>query len=292
MRLTLTAMVFFSFSVFANAATPAESSDAAIATFRVEAAEVHVAFSAFDKHQRPIGNISANDFVLLRDGKPIEQKVSIERRDNVPVSATVLTDVSDSMIKAVPMARESWGWMNATLQRKRDQISYLDFGAELAPAVNSPSHITEFYDSVLKVLEDNRGRSGMRKALIIFTDGRDNNSMHALEDVVRAAVQRDVAIYAITTWKYNINYDEQVLDYLTSATGGRYFPVKNSKEMDSALLDIYQELSNGYELVFRADTTRAGLHTIGMRPTNSKIHFYHRAAYFQPEGSTLLALTR
>jgi len=270
------------------AASPDPPPEASIATFRAETAEVHIALSAFDKHDQPVTNLDSADFTLSRDGQPLQQAIRLVRRQDAPISTLVMTDVSYSMEKAVPMARTAWQWMDANLLVSGDQVHYLDFGAQIdsKPAPESP-HLTSLYDCLLKSIPQVTGNSAGRRTLILFTDGIDNNSSHALEDVIRLAVAKDVAVYAITTWKYKINYDWQVLDSLTSATGGRYFVVKNSKEMIASLKEIEQELRNGYEVVFRADPGSAGFHRISVRATYRKLRFYHRGAYYQPANSRI-----
>ena len=280
------ALVFLVSSVWA--ASPGNAPDTPLVTFRVEAAEVHVAISAFDKHQRAVNQLSLSDFTLFRDGRPVQETVALERRHDSPIMATVMTDVSDSMIKAVPMARDSWSWMGAHLLRAGDHISYFDFGAEVSAAnagSQSEMHLTSFYDCLLKLIPRVEKSGNGRRAIILFTDGGDNNSIHPLQDAIDLAVERDIAVYVITTWKFKIQYDERVLDQLTSGTGGRYYAVKNTKEMQSALQAITDELRNGYEIVFGAGKAQSGMHRIAMQPTSRRLHFYHREAYFQPNAS-------
>jgi hypothetical protein len=267
---------------FLAAATP-DPPDSSLTIFRVETAEVHVSFTAFDKHDRPVKEVKASHFKLLRDGIPINRLISIERRHDSPIVATILTDVSSSMEKAVPMARESWRWLDSTLH-DGDQIDYQDFSTDLIEngASRVPSRHTAFYDSLLKLIPHIDRAENARRVLIIFTDGRDNNSLHSLEDVIRTAVAEDVANYAITTWKYKINYESDVLERLTTTTGGNWFTAKDSKDMQSALREITDELRNGFEVAFRADKVFEGLHRITIQPSNRRLRFHHRAAYYQP----------
>lgn len=283
MRLGLVGLSLVLSAVSVLGATPEGLHDSAFPSFRVETAEVHISFSVFDKRQKPVTAIQLSDFIVYRDGQPLAQKLQLERRNDASFAATVLTDVSASMEKAVPMAREAWSWATNNLLQAEDRVTYFDFGNELSPSTpKSPSRLTSLYDCLWKLIPQVSTVPNGQRSLIVFTDGIDNNSTHAVEDVIRLAVAQNVAIYAITTWKYKINYDEQVLDSLTSGTGGRLFVVKDSREMTKALQEIAQELRNGFELVFPADRISTGLHRISMQPTNRRLHFYHRAAYYQP----------
>jgi hypothetical protein len=265
----------------AKAAAP----DTPLATFRAETAEVHIALSAFDKHDRPLTELTLSDFKLSRDGHPLDVPLQLQRRQDSPISAVVMTDVSYSMEKAASIARESWQWMNANLLRESDRVHYVDFGVRLNPSdVPAESHmrLTSLYDCLLTLIPQIPANEHGRRTLILFTDGIDNNSVHGLQDVLRLAISRDISVYAITVWKHNVNYDWQVLDSLTSATGGRYFVVRDTKEMTGALQSIANELRDGYEVVFRADKSSPGLHRITIESTARKMRINHRAAYYQP----------
>lgn len=282
MRVAAVALALFSVANICSAAGPGGSPDPPLATFRIDAAEVHVAFSAYDENKHPVAEVSTADFRLLRDGRLLEQAPEVERRHDSPIAATVMTDVSESMMKAVPMARASWQWMAANLLQSQDAVTYFDFGAEVTSGgKQSKANLTSFYDCLLDLIPRIEERQDGRKVLILFTDGQDNYSLHSMQDAIDLAVERDVAVYAITTWKYKINYNERVLDQLTRSTGGRYFVIKDQKEMAEAVNQIVDEQRNGYEVIFRADKGRGGMHRIAMQSTDGHLRFYHRVAYYQ-----------
>lgn len=269
------------------ASPPSENSPLAI--FRTEVAEVHVALAAYDKRNAPVTTLSPSDLTVQLDGRPLNQPVLLERRHGSPISATVMTDVSDSMSKADFIARDTWQWLITNYLRSQDHVTFLDFGAELAPEKPDRArsmHLTSLYDCVMEVLPFVGRNATGQKALILFTDGQDNMSMHGLPDVIRRAQMLNVTIYAVTTYKYKIWYNEYVLNSLTHNTGGRLFVIKNTKEMIGAVQEIGDELRNGYELVFRADNVRSGLHRIAIEPSRGQLTFFHRDAYFQPPEAT------
>jgi hypothetical protein len=284
MRVPAIALALLSFVTVTSAAGPGGNPDVPITTYRIEAAEVHVAFAAYDKKKRPVAEVSAADFQLLRDGRPLDEVPEVERRHESPIAATVMTDVSESMVKAVPMARESWKWMDANLLQQRDKVIYFDFGVEVTGnEARQKSNLTSFYDCLLDLIPQIADRQDGRKVLILFTDGQDNYSLHSLREVTDMALRRDLAVYAITTWRYKIVYNEVVLDQLTKNTGGRFFVVKDQKEMANALKQIVDEQRNGYEVIFRADKARGGMHRIAMESTDGHLRFYHRMAYYQDQ---------
>jgi Ca-activated chloride channel family protein len=284
MRLVSVALLFL-VSAFGWGATPGGAPDNSPTTYRVEAAEVHISFSAFDKQNLPVGDLSLSDISVLQDGQPLRQVVTLEKRHQGPIVATVLTDSSESMGKAIPMARESWRWMNRNLVSNEDHVSFLDFDDSMfrpSSKQRGGVYLTALHDSLIKLIPQIQGTPEARKALILFTDGVDNASYHTLQDVIDTALEEDVAVYAISTAKFRVRYDSNALNRLTGMTGGRFFVVENSDQMIFAIKLIEQDLRSGYEIVFRPSKGKAGIHRLAIKSPTMPLRFYHRAAYFQP----------
>jgi von Willebrand factor type A domain len=282
----LSVFLFFLLITTCNlwAASPENGTDPGVTTFRVTSGEVHVAISAVTNRNQPVPDLSANDFVLLRDGQPVEQITSFAR-EQTPVSALVLTDVSESMQPGLTLERSAAQWLQENSNPNRDHLQFLDFGLEVEPtARQTGSHLTSMYDSLVKTLPQVATQGSGRRALILLSDGDDNSSFHALPDVIEAAQKFDVAIYAVTAHPSRKQYiAEDVLNTLATETGGRFYQVRNAREMQSALSAIREQLTNGYDLVFRPDSTSPGVHQLAIQPLNTKLKFFYRTAYFQPE---------
>jgi len=296
-RAALTSAFLFSFlTTFfflpqSRAASPENLSDTGLTTFRVTAGEVHVAISAVESRSEAAGELSASDFILLRDGRPVEQIVSFRRCAQMPVSALVLTDVSESMRPGLKLERDAAQWLKANSDTDRDHLRFLDFGMEVGPTEKRVgTHLTSLYDSLLMTLAEVTSEGAGRRALILMSDGDDNSSYHGLEDVITIAQKFDVAIYAITAHPSRKQYvAEDILQTLTAETGGRFFQVRNTRQMEEALSAIRAELTNGYELVFRSNSMQPGMHQLAIKPMSAKLRFFYRTAYFQPDGVAMAA---
>ena len=268
-------------------ANPLES----LSTFRVTTAEVHLNFVAVRDKNRIVKNLLASDFSLLRDGRAINQ-VLFEKYTDAPISALVLTDVSDSMAKAVPQERASAEWLRSKATPKTDHISFVDFGAEIGTTENQrvTGHLTSLYDALFDSLNQFHSVPGERRAIILLTDGVDNNSLHGLRDVITLAQRFDIAVYAITAHPgKNQYYRPDVLRYLCEQTGGKFYEARKLDAVLAATAAINDELRNGYEVVFSPDVTGAGMHEVLLRPNQPGLRFYYRSAYYQPEGTTDVA---
>ena len=269
----------------ARGATPDASPELSLSTIRVTAAEVHLTFTVSEEKNRPVTNLSASDFVLIRDGSPVEE-IALERFHDAPLSLLVLTDVSDSMERSLPLERTAAEWLTSQADASRDRIAAIDFGKSVESgraAKPDDRHLTSLYDSLMETLPRVPRRESGRRAMIVLTDGFDNDSYHSLRDVILLAQRQDVAIYAITAHPgKKQDYLPQVLQWLCEQTGGRYYEVSQAAKMVSAVSEIYNELRNGYEVVFRPDGEGTGMRRVTIRAVDPHLHFSYRTAYFQP----------
>ena len=274
------------------AAGPEANPRESVPTFRITTAEVHVSFTAVRDRNQVVTNLSSSDFDLLRDGLAIKQ-VSLERYDDAPISALVLTDISDSMVRALPMERAAAEFLRSKIHPQSDRLSFVDFGEEMSSSKESRtvgSHLTSLYDSVFETLMQFGQSSGERRALVLLTDGIDNYSLHGLRDVVALAQRFDIAIYAVTAHPSKKQfYRPDLLQFLCEQTGGKYYDARKLDAMLAATAAINEELRNGYEAVFRPDGATPGMHAVTLRPNQRGLRFYYRSAYFQPESTIEIA---
>ncbi len=284
MRAAATIATVLLMAVSALAAGPNPTPTPSLATFRVTAAEVHVTFTAVSANNEPVTDLTLSDFVLLRDGNPIDSIVSFRSYDEQPLSVLVLTDVSDSMQPGLQLNRAATDWLRQHAGHSSDKISFLDFGAEVENAATSfhNRHMTSLFDALMETLPTLQRNDSQRHALILLTDGIDNYSFHSLQDVIALAQRDDIAVYAVTAHPEKKQYySPEILQKLCNATGGKYYDVRRPDAMLAAMADIDRELRSGFEVIFRPDAA-AGLHQLKLEATDPRLHFFYRSAYFQP----------
>lgn len=278
---------FLLFTLAAWAAGPEATFETPLATFRVTTAEVHVTFTAAGENNQPITSLAASDFVLLRDGSPVNSIVSFRSYSQQPLSALVLTDISDSMAPAIPMNRAATDWLRQHAHSSSDHLVFTDFGMEVENGSRTHNrHLTSLFDALVQTLLAYPSSGSDRRALIVLTDGIDNDSYHSLQDAILAAQRKNITMYAITAHPgKKQRYNSQVLQSLCVATGGKYYEVSKPDAMIDAIADINRELRSAYEVVFRPDMN-AGFHQLKIQPNDSHLHFLYRSAYFQPAQPT------
>src|SRR5262249_36199033 len=95
-------------------------------------------------------------------------------------------------------------------------------------------------------------REPHRSALILFSDGEDDVSLHGLNDSVARAQRNGVAIYTITTHSLKKRLaGDLVLREFAQSSGGRDFIVKDSLQLQDGLSAINTELRSSYMLYYR-----------------------------------------
>jgi len=79
---------------------------------------------------------------------------------------------------------------------------------------------TALYDALYDASRYLRDTPGTRKAIVLVTDGRDENSALTIEDGLRVAEESHIPVYAVGVGQV----DERVMRRIAKLTGGDYFP--------------------------------------------------------------------
>jgi len=125
-----------------------------------------------------------------------------------------------------------------------------------------------------------------RRAIILLSDGEDNQSRVSREEAVEMAQRAEVIIYTISTNISGIKLrGDKVLERLADATGGRaFFPFK-IQDVANAFSEIQDELRSQYLLAYKpADLKPDGRYrSINIVAENHKsLRVRARKGYFAP----------
>jgi VWFA-related protein len=95
-------------------------------------------------------------------------------------------------------------------------------------------------------------RGPSRRAIILLSDGDDNQSRHTREEAIEAALRAEVIIYVISTNVTGADKKgDQVLARYASATGGRVFFPLRIEEVSNAFAEIQDELRSQYVVAYK-----------------------------------------
>ena len=272
---------------------------------RANVNEVQLEVVATDAAGQPVSNLAPAELKVLEDGLPVNQ-FGLSSAHDLPLSATVIYDTSESN-------QESWRQMQRPVTqfvqsviRKQDQLwiaafdSKLQFRSQvqeseqLTRALNAKRgsfNATAFNDALLEALRDQPPveTKPRRAAMIVFSDGEDNYSIHSVRDVIAAAQQAKVAVYTIhRTNKRSWGNGDSVLHAIALGTGGRDFTAANTRDLEKVLGIVGNELRSGYVLYYPARPSHAGneFRSVSVRTNRGKnIHIQVQNAYYIPVDS-------
>lgn len=171
----------------------------------------------FDRKGARATGLTPRNFRVLDNG--VEQRISYFSDMRVPVSLVLAADESRSMAHKIPFEREALDTLldpfpNPEDQKRfHDQFALVRFadraeratrfmpGGELEPWVNKlvePTNgNTALFDAIYLSTAVARRGANKRRAIILVTDGGDNNSRYNLKETKRFVEETDVPVFAI-----------------------------------------------------------------------------------------------
>jgi VWFA-related protein len=234
---------------------------------RVDSNMVPIPVSVTDPRNRPVVGIDARQFRVF-EGKAEQEVVNVST-DDAPVSVGIVFDGSGSMAGKLAKAREAVVEF-LKCANPDDEFFLVNFSskAELAiPFTTSGPEIqnrlmyattkgkTALLDAVYVALTNMRDARNPRKALLIISDGGDNDSRYTETEIRRAVRETGVWIYAIGVYAGGLvalpeeeRGGPKLLTELAEETGGRHFAVHSATELPGAAAKIALELRNQYLL--------------------------------------------
>jgi VWFA-related protein len=279
-----------------------EESDTRI---KVDVTRVNVLFTVTDKKGRFITDLGKDDFVVTENKKP-QAIQEFTAETDLPLRIAILIDTSNSIRDRFKFEQEAAvEFINSVIRPKEDRAMIVSFdtSAELvSDLIDDPEKLaksirnlrpgggTALYDAIYFAcrdrLQQDQPRHKFRRAVIIVTDGDDNQSRVTRDQALEMAQKADAVIYAISTNISRIEGDgDKVLRYLTTETGGQaFFPFK-VQDLAQDFENIANELRRQYNIFYRPEPLKAdGLyHAINVKVNGRKdLVVRARKGYYAP----------
>ncbi|HKW16321.1 MAG TPA: VWA domain-containing protein [Terriglobales bacterium] len=277
-----------------------------IVTIKSRVNEVNVLFIAMDKHGKFVRDLNQKDFSILDDHKPPQSIVRFSQETDLPLQLGLLIDTSGSVHGRFQFEQEAaTGFLQHTIRPHYDHAFVMSFNARNKVAQDYTDNVnllsvgiqrledgggTALYDAVYnackeKMLKDDSDRP-VRRALIIVSDGEDNQSEHTLNQAIWMAERAGVIVYTISTDDSGlILRGDKILEQLSDATGGRaFFPYK-MKDIKSSFSAIEDELRSQYVVSYHpADFDADGrFRSIEITSSKKDLQVRARRGYFAPQ---------
>ena len=222
-----------------------------------------------DTYGRFVSGLKKDAFAVYDEKQP--QEISFFSDDDAPVSVGIVFDLTGSMSgEKVKRARNALSHFfetslerdeyflitlqsgNAflTLDRTRDSKAILDKLTFVQTKGN-----TAFYDGVYLAAEKVQRGTYPKRALLVISDGQDNNSRYTFNDLRKMLKESDVAIYSIGIEESGNGSlameGSGILDEISGVSGGKAFFPRTDAEMDDIFEQIAQELRHQYSIGYK-----------------------------------------
>src|SRR5438309_2358168 len=201
----------------------------------------------------------------------------------VGTNVFVLFDTSNFMYRGFVYAEDAIADFVRGLDRA-DSVAVYTFSRNLSRAANlTRDHSmaiaglrksvagddTALYNGLLLALRDAAKVPG-RKVVIVFSNGPDNASMVAPDDVRAVAEDEGIPIYVISTSEVNKDpISSGVFKRIATRTGGKAYWAKTWQKQVEAFEDIREDLGNSYTVTYYPKSNpNEGFRKITIDPTN------------------------
>ena len=258
----------------APSAPPAKpSDDDSRSRIVLEVTRVNLLFTVTDKRGRFVTDLTQKDF-NVREGKVPQKILEFSAESNLPLRLAILVDSSNSIRDRLRFIQESAiEFINSVMRPDQDRATVISFDtapelqADLSNDIEQLTRVirqlragggTSLYDAIFfasrdKLMQD-QPRHKFRRAMVVLSDGEDNQSRYSRDQALELAQKADVVIYTIST---NMSRAEtsgdKVLRYLAAETGGMaFFPFK-AEDLSQSFENIANELRHQYSILYRPE---------------------------------------
>ena len=235
---------------------------------RVDTTLVLIPVTVTDPMNRFVTGLDKENFKIFEDKQ--EQRLTQFSSEDAPLSIGVLFDISGSMGKKLDKARQAVTQFFKTANPE-DEFFLIEFGdgaRMIQPFTKSLEDIqnrltftqskgrTALLDALYMGLTEMRKAKNPRKAVLVISDGGDNNSRYTESEIKNLVKEADVQIYAIGIYEPMAARGrtpeeaagQGLMTELAEQTGGRQYPVENLNELPDMAAKIGMELRNQYML--------------------------------------------
>src|ERR1700756_1694275 len=268
---------------------------------RVDVDLVLLPVTVTDPMNHSITSLKKEDFAIYEGNQ--QQEIRYFSTEDAPISIAILLDVSKSMSDKIDTERAALVefFNNANPNDEYFAIAFSDRPRVLAESTQSidqlqgqllsaePGGPTAMLDAVYVAVSKLRSPRYDRKAILILSDGGDNESRYKLREIKSLVQESDVQIYAVGLFDtfFFKTMEERLgkvwLGEITDVTGGRTITVDNRGKVPEAAAAISREIRNQYVLGYRPSSAAGSKwRKVKVRltsPDERSLRAYYRQGY-------------
>jgi Ca-activated chloride channel family protein len=281
------------------AAAPSETN-----SIRVDSALVQIPVHVTNALGANVGGLLMDDFHLWEDGVP--QNITHFSMDDAPASVGLVYDCSGSMHDKMGQSAAAAAAFIHTANPE-DEFFLVEFGDWPKLATPFTTHVDDILGRILRTkpfgrtalldalelaIKQMKKAANPRKALVILSDGGDNQSRRSRREIESQLVESDVQVYAMGLYSSGdrkLSTEERngpkLLQEISDRTGGRMFTVARADDLPGISSRLSKELRTEYILGYSPDQLRRDgkYHHISVKVNDKALHVYSRTGYYSPQ---------
>ena len=197
---------------------------------------------------------------------------SFHQQINLPLRVGIVIDTSSSIRSRFQFEQQSAvEFLLQIIKARSDRAFVMEFAETpriaqdwtnnldgLESGINRlrPGGGTALFDAIYTACRDklqdvSRGQEPVRKAIVLLSDGDDDQSRVHPEEAIKECQRAETIIYSISTnWTPSRGKGDKVLSQMSEETGGKVFFPPSVEDVSNAFAGIEEELRSQYSLTY------------------------------------------
>ena len=249
-----------------------------------------------DARGRLVPDLEQKDFEVFDDGKRVD--VSLFENVVQPITVVVMLDTSGSMTMNLELLKQAaTQFVIRLLPADRARVGSFSDKIRVSPPdftgdrdelmrilrediqYGNPTALWDATEASMEALKDMQGR----RVVLVFTDGADTYSRRSQGDILTRARAEEFMIYAIGLRSQmrgqGVTRPDPGLRKVAEETGGGYFELRRTDELNSTFTRVASELHSQYALGFTPQAMDGKIHKLEVRVTQPGLVARARKSY-------------
>ena len=264
--------------------------------FRSGTRTVPIYATVTDAQGRLVPDLEQKDFEVFDDSK----KVELSLFENVvqPITVVVMLDTSGSMTMNLELLKQAaTQFVIRLLPKDRARVGSFSDKIRVSPPdftgdrdelmrilrediqFGNPTALWDATEVGMEALKDMQGR----RVVLVFTDGADTYSRRNQSDILTRARAEEFMIYAIGLRSQmrgqGVTRPDPGLRKVAEDTGGGYFELRRTDELNATFTRVASELHSQYALGFTPPAIDGKVHKLEVRVTQPGLLARARKSY-------------